>query len=757
MGQIRRPLTPLVALGVLLPCVPHSQVSLTTYRNNLARSGENLQETILTPSNVTPVQFGKVFSHPVDGQVYAQPLYLPSVFIPAKGIHNVVFIATAHDTIYAFDADSSDGLNALPLWQVSLADPNAGDRPANVSDVLGCNSMIPEIGITSTPVIDPATGTLYVVALTIRHDSFVHQLHALDVATGAERPGSPVVIEALVPGSGDSFSSSGFVPFHPYLQKNRAGLLLLNGVIYTAWTSYCDTGPYHGWLIAYDARTLRQSSVFNSSPNAWAGSFWMGGAAPAADSAGNIYVITGNGLFDADRKGSDFGDSFLKLSASVGLAIADFFTPHNQADLNRADLDLGSSGAVLLPDSAGNSVHPHLLISGGKEGRIYLVDRDRMGQFSADGDTQIVQSLEGAIGPLYGGPAYFNHTVYFSAANDALKAFSISTGRLGTSPTARASQVFGYPGAVPSVSANGSSNGIVWLTESGDGGTLHAYDAADVATELYNSQMKGSRDALGSFVRFTVPTVANGKVYVGTANSLAVFGLLNQPPQPALWSVMNAASLQPGPAAPGSIISIFGRNLAQTSSSCAEFCGTLAGVTLTINGIPAPLQFVSGDQINAQVPFEVAAGPATAELRLPSMPPAAIPFAIAPVAPGIFGNGPDQGSVGNADGTLNAPDNPAAPGSVVTVYLTGQGPVQPPVATGEPAPGDPPAQSVYPVAATIGGSTAEVVAAALSPESVGVFRVDLRVPLIGSGSYPVKIVVDGTASNVRLITVLGGR
>jgi uncharacterized protein (TIGR03437 family) len=757
MGQIWRSLMPLVALGVVLPGMAQSQVSLTTYRNNLARSGENLQETILTPLNVTPVQFGKIFSHPVDGQVYAQPLYLPSVSIPGKGIHNMVFVATAHDTVYAFDADSIDGLNASPLWQVNLADANTGERPANVSDVLGCNSMIPEIGITSTPVIDTATGTLYVVALTIRRDSFVHQLHALDIRTGAERPGSPVVIDAVVPGTGDFFSASGLVPFHPYLQKNRAGLLLLNNVVYTAWTSYCDFGPNHGWLIGHDAKTLRQTAVFNSSPNAWAGSFWMGGAAPAADSEGNIYLISANGPFDADKKGSAFGDTFLKLSSADGLAIADYFTPHNQADLNRADMDLGAGGAVLLPDSVGNSVHRHLLISAGKEGRIFLLDRDQMGHFNGDGDSQIVQSLEGAIGPFYGGPAYFNQTVYFSAANDTLKAFSISAGRLSTSPSARASQVFGYPGAVPTVSANGSSDGIVWLLEGRSGGTLHAYDASNVANELYNSQMKGSRDSLGSFVRFTVPTVANGKVYVGTANSVAVFGLLNQPPQPSLLSVVNAASLQPGPVAPGSIISIFGHNLAQSSSSCAEFCSTLAGVILSINGIPAPLQFVSPEQINAQVPFEVTAGPATAELRLPAMSPSAIPFAVAPVAPGIFANGPNQGAVRNADGGVNTPDNPAAVGSFVTVYLTGQGPVQPPVATGAPAPVDPLAQAVYPVTATIGGSPAEVITGALSPGSVGLFEVKLRLPLIGSGSYSLQVSVNGVSSSVRLITVSEGR
>ncbi len=535
---------------ILLAVEAHAQVGVTTYRNNLARSGENLQETVLTPATVTPTQFGRLFAHPVDGQIYGQPLYLPSVPIPGKGIHNVVFVATAHDTIYAFDADSSTGTNATPLWQVSLANAAAGERPATVSDVLNCNSMTPEIGVTGTPVIDTATGTLYAVAVTVRDTTFIHRLHALDIATGSERPGSPVVIDAFVPGTGDGIVSRDGVPFHPYLQKNRAGLLLLNGVVYTAWTSYCDAGPYHGWILGYDAGTLRQVSVFNSSPNAWQASFWMGGAAPAADSDGNIFVVSGNGVFDAHLNGTDYGDTFLKLSTTAGLAIADYFTPFNQDYLNRADIDLGSSAAVLLPDAAGSSAHRRLLISAGKEGRIYLLDRDQMGHFNAAGDGQIVQSLEGAIGPLYGSPAYFNQTVYFAASNDVLKAFSLSGGQLKVSPTSQSQQAFGYPGAIPTVSANGSAGGIVWLLEGGYGGTLHAYDASNVARELYNSQMKASRDSLGSFVRFTVPTVANGKVYAGTGNSLAVFGLLNQPPQPSLSAVVNSASFQPGPVAP---------------------------------------------------------------------------------------------------------------------------------------------------------------------------------------------------------------
>jgi hypothetical protein len=503
-----------------------AQVLVTTYRYDWARSGQNRRESVLTHTNVNAVQFGKLFSLPVDGQVYAQPLYLPSLTISGK-VHNVVFVATEHDSVYAFDADTGRGANLSPLWRVSLI--GTGETTAGVADVLNCNSISPEVGITGTPVIDPSTNTLYVVAVSARDTRLIHRLHALDVTTGAERPGSPVAITASVPGSGDGFfSTSQTVEFGPDFHKNRAGLLLLNGVVYTSWGSYCDSLAYHGWIIGYDAKDLSQVAAFNTTPNANQGSFWMGGAAPAADADGNIYAVSANGRFDADANGMDFGDSLLKLS-SGGLKLLDYFTPFNQRDLDRNDIDLGSSTAVLLPDLAGSSAHRHLLVSAGKEGRIYLIDRDRMGHFQASGDDQIVQSLHAAIGALFGGPAYFNNTLYFAAAFDTLKAFSVSEAHISTSPTSESSQGFGYAGAVPVVTANRSSNGIVWAVEGSFGGILHAYDASNLAIELYNSQMEGSRDELGSFLPFSVPTVANGRVYVGTANALVVYGLLSQP------------------------------------------------------------------------------------------------------------------------------------------------------------------------------------------------------------------------------------
>jgi hypothetical protein len=299
----------------------------------------------------------------------------------------------------------------------------------------------------------------------------------------------------------------------------------LNGVVYTSWASHCDARSYHGWIIAFDARDLHQVSVYNTTPNSNRGAIWMGGGAPSADAEGNIYVVSGNGTFDADTGGADLGDSVIKLS-SPGLTLVDYFTPFNQLYLDRADIDLGSSGATLLPDTVGSVAHAHLLVSAGKEGRIYLLDRDRLGRYR-DNDGQIVQSIQGAIGALFGGLAYFRDTLYFAAANDRVKAFSISAARIGRSMSSQSSHVIAYPGAVPAISANGSANGIVWLAEGGAGGVLHAYDAANLAIELYNSEMNQARDSTGPLMKFSIPTIANGRVYVGTGDSLVVFGLQN--------------------------------------------------------------------------------------------------------------------------------------------------------------------------------------------------------------------------------------
>ena len=710
-----------------------AQVSVLTYHNDLSRTGQNLAEATLTPANVNMRQFGKLFSYPVDGYVYAQPLYMPGVAFPGNGVHNVVFVATEHDSIYAFDADS--GL-IDPLWHVSFIDPASGVTTVPYQNAFNCNQIVPEIGITGTPVIDPASATIYLVAMTMEVSggvtNYAHRLHALDLTTGAERPGSPVLIQASVPGTGERGSTVTFIPRN---YKARPGLLLLNGVVYTSWSSHCDAGTYHGWLMGYDAKTLAQVSVYNNTPNGSQGSFWAGGAAPAVDAQGNIYLDAGNGTFDADAGGTDLGESFIKLSTSSGLSVIDYFAPFNQLDLNKRDLDTGSSGTLLLPDSAGSPEHPHLLTSAGKEGRIYLLDRDNLGHFQAGADSQIVQSLPGAVTGLFGIPAYFNGTVYFSGGGDNLKAFPIANAALAATPSSQSPTKIGGLGSVPCISANGSTNGIVWITESSSGGILRAYDAANLANELYDSGQNRARDALGSYVKFYTPTIANGKVYAGTQNSVAVYGLLGSPAVTS-GGIVNAASYQPGPVAPGSYISLFGQNMAQTVATASyPLPTTLAGSSLTINGVAAPLYYVSPTQIDAQVPFATASGTATAILTTGGAPLPAVTFAVQPIAPGLFTTAVR-----------------ASVGDVITVYGTGQGMVDTSIADGAAAPISPVGITAT-VAATLGGQPAQVASAGLVPRIAGVFQVSIQIPNLQPGDYPLVITIGGVSSNSALITL----
>jgi hypothetical protein len=504
-----------------------------TYHNDAARTGQNLQETSLTPGNVNTASFGKLFSYPVDGYVYAQPLYVRDV--PVNGqLHNLAVVATEHDSVYAFDAD---GQTVDPLWHTSFVDNSVGVTRVPSGDV-SCMDLIPEIGITGTPVIDPATGTLYVVAKTKENDTYVHRLYALDIRNGSPKPGSGVLIQALVPGSGDPNDGHGNVLFGPdSLRANqRAALLLTNDTVYVAFASFCDVGPYHGWVMAYDATTLALVAAFNDTPDGEAGGIWQSGAGPAADADGNVYVMSGNGSFDADFGGANFGDTVLKLHGTT-LAVSDYFTPYDQSDLSSSDTDLGSGGPVVLPDQSVGA--KHLLVGAGKNGTIYLLDRDNMGNFQNGSDSQIVQSLPLAVGTppnnvnpgfasFWGVPAYFENTLYFVGRGDSLKAYVLNGGKLGTAPVAQSINVFPYPGAVPVVSGNGSSDGIVWVIDrgTGTGAVLRAYRASDVSNELYNSDQNVPRDNPGLPVKFSVPTVAHGKVYVGTQDRLSVFGLL---------------------------------------------------------------------------------------------------------------------------------------------------------------------------------------------------------------------------------------
>jgi len=502
--------------------------NVTTYHNDNARTGQNLSEPILTPNNVNSSSFGKLFVITVDGKVDAQPLYLTQVSIPNQGMHNVLYVATEHGSVYGLDADSGKA-----LWQVSML--AAGET---TSDDHGCGQITPEIGVTSTPVIDPKAGphgTIYVVAMSKDGAGNYHQrLHALDVTTGAEEFSGPQNIQASFPGTGDN-SSGGKVVFAPGQYAERAGLLLQNGVVYTAWTSHCDFRPYTGWIMGFDQSTLAQVSVLNVTPNGNEGSVWMSGAGLAADASGNIFLLDANGTFDTalDANGfpsqGDYGNAFLKISsANRQLAVADYFEMSNQGAENGSDEDLGSGGALVLPDLTNSSKQTkHLAVGAGKDSNIYLVDRDAMGKFNPN-TNNIYQEIQGALsGGVFSMPAYFNNTVYYGAVGDSIKAFAISNAQLAKTPASQTANAFGYPGATPSISASGTSNAILWVAENGGSAVLHAYDATNLAHELYNSnQASGGRDQFGAGNKFITPMITNGKVYVGTTNGVGVFGLL---------------------------------------------------------------------------------------------------------------------------------------------------------------------------------------------------------------------------------------
>ncbi len=508
------------------------QVLTSQYDN--ARTGATLTETTLTPANVNAGGFGKIFTLPVDGDVYAQPMYVPRVEIPGKGVHNVVYVATEHDSVYAFDAE---GRPAEPLWHVSFVNPGAGVTTVPGNDT-NCPFITPEVGITPTPAIDLQTGTLYVLARTrenpgaLRRYKYVQRLHALAITTGVEKFGGPVEIHAAVKGTGAG-ASNGQVAFDPLRELPRAGLLLANGHVYLTWASSCDVGPYHGWVMAYDARTLAQTAVFNTSPDAGESGIWQSDNGPAADDEGHVYVATGNGRFDASAKGRNYGDTVLMLGLTGDrLDVRDYFTPANQAVLNEKDLDLGSGGPVVVPNQAGQRAH--LVLAGGKDGSVFVLDRERMGKHAPDGDGRPVQTLK-LNGGVYSAPAYWNGHLFFLASGDYLKDFVLGHGTLSDAPVTAGTQKFANPGATPAISANGNGtrDAIVWLIETkvwnawatDRPSVLHAYDATNIARELYNSEQNSARDRAGMTVRFTIPTIANGRVYVGTKREVNVYGL----------------------------------------------------------------------------------------------------------------------------------------------------------------------------------------------------------------------------------------
>jgi len=510
-----------------------------TWRNDNTRAGANQKEYALTPALVSTATFGKLFSCPVDGAVYAAPLWAANLAI-GGGTHNVIFIATVHDTVYAFDADNTA---CQMYWQKSLLGTN--EIFVSWTDV-GTDDIKPDIGIVGTPVIDAAKTTLYVVSksktngTTCAPAASCHQrLHAMNLADGSEKFNGPVDISASVTGIGDG-SSNGMVAFDALKENQRPALTLLNGVVYVAWASHGDNGPYHGWIIGYSATNLTlQVAKYNSTPDGGLGGIWQSGGGLAADASGNLYCVTGNGAFDGTfppiSGSDDFGDSVLRLSTASGVALADFFTPHDQSTLNVNDTDLGSGGVVVLPDQSGGGP-VHLLFISSKSGKIYLIDLDNMGKFNMTTD-QVVQEF-GAGGGFWSTPAFWQNTMYAGGSGNTIDAWPFShntQGQFDASTSSSSPSGYGFPGASPEVSASGASNGVVWAIDSSQYGPpaqtnpgaaiLHAYDATNLANELWNST-QGTGNGAGNAVKFTVPTVANGKVYIGTRTELDVYGLL---------------------------------------------------------------------------------------------------------------------------------------------------------------------------------------------------------------------------------------
>ncbi len=567
------------------------------YRNDNFRTGQNLAESILTPSVVNPTQFGLLFTDTIDAAAYAQPLYVPNVAIPNQGTHNVIYVATENDSVYAFDADQP----GPALWQKSFIDPVNGITAVPSSD-LGCGDLTPIIGITATPVIDPGqgpNGTLYLVSkVKLGPGIYQQQLHALDIATGLEQAHSPMTISASVPGTAAD-AVDGVISFNPLLQNDRPALTLANGVVYLSFASHCDITPYHGWILGYDEMTLAQKVVFNTTPNGDDGGIWESGCGPGVDTNGDLIAITGNGTFDTFTPPVNYGDSILRLTPGAGtMSVTSFFTPLNELVLDDEDLDMGSGGNLLLPDQPGPNTH--LMVGIGKYGNVYLVNRDSMGGFNATTD-MMVQELDSAVGPMFGTPAYWQgmvpnvglqNMIYTVASFDVPKIYVIDNGLIHTPVASQALNFrFGYPGPSPVISANGTTGGIMWAIDSTawqSGGTaiLYAFDATNLNNELYDSN-RLTADNPGPAVKFAVPTVANGSVYMGTQTQLAVFGLLPSPrPTPTATATATSTPTPSASASPTSTATVTPTASATATATSTQTATLTATETPTATATP---------------------------------------------------------------------------------------------------------------------------------------------------------------------------
>jgi uncharacterized protein (TIGR03437 family) len=769
----------LLYFTVLPALLAQVDVLTANYDNN--RTNANLGEFVLNKSNVNPTQFGKLFSLAVDGQVYAQPLYMRGVNV-AGVAHNVLYVATMNNSVYAFDADASS--STAPLWTRNFGpavDPSVFTIPG-----LSYTDILVEIGILGTPVIDPASSTLYVVGYTSTYNGFgniyAYNLHALDLATGAEKFNGPVEIQATVTGSGWAgldTTVNNQLAFDASQHLQRPGLLLLNGNVYVAFGSHGDVTPWHGWLLAYDAATLQQTAVFNTTANnAGGASIWQGGKGLAADAAGNIYVATGNGTQDGVQA---WGESVLRLSTGNGLNAVDYFTPAEWVTLNANDTDMGATGPVLIPGT-------NLVYAIGKEGVLFLLDQSNLGH-EVPTNSQVVQSFQAgdpalALALQESSWLVFNtafwdniegQILYMWPQGQTLRSYLMNNGVFQvTSHSTNTTATSSLPFVGMTVSAYGSvaSTGILWTTSVAAGGlpaagTLHAFDALDLSVELWNSDMSTGRDTMGSFTKFANPTVANGKVFTPTdSREIVVYGLL--PGVPGINSVVNAASYSSGAVAPGELVTIFGSSIGPAPTDVGptsalpftKFPTSLDGFQVTFGGTPAPLLYGASGQINAVVPFEVA-GQSSVQMAITG--PNGIGFnttlPIAAANPSIFSansSGTGQGAIlNNANLSPNSSSNPAARGSVVVLFATGTGVMKPAEEDGVLAPSTNPPVISLPVTVTIGGQSATVLYQGAAPQLVaGVSQINVQVPagVTPGNAVPVTLSVGGVPS-VNTVTM----
>jgi len=733
----------LAALACAAGTIACAQVNVLTGNYDNLRTDANLQETILTPANVkwTPSgDFGKLATFAVDGQIFTQPLYVSGVEIGGTA-HNVVYVATMHDSVYAIDADNPQ--SATPLWHVNLG-PSVPAGLFNFTDIL------PEIGILSTPVIDASAQVIYVVSDTLAVSppgETVFQLHALSLTDGHEMLNGPVTITATVPGTG-SGSSGGSLSFDPSQQLQRPGLALVNGTVYIAFGSHGDAGAYHGWLMSYDALSLKQIAVFNTSPDGEGDAIWQSGRAPAFDGKGNLFVIIGNGDYDGI---SNFGESALRLS-TPDLKLQDWYTPQEWSTWNIRDYDLGSSGPLLIPNS-------DLMVTAGKAGMLYLLQTSSLGHVGPDNTNTVqgVQITQSSVFTMALWATQSSPIVYEFEAGGALRAFQIANGAFNAAELSEFDPPTSSVYAGLAVSSNGVTDGtgIVWLTTGNYGiagapGTLHALDASNLSNELWNSDMSGARDTLGRLAKFAAPTVANGRVFVPTlSNTLVTYGLLPNGQAPIgaaqIASVVNGASFLSTPVSPGELVTIYGANLGPVGGNNGQVdqdnhvTASLANAQVLFDNVPAPLLYASSGQFNVVVPFGVAGPTTQIQVLYQGQVMASTTVPVQAASPAFFalkGMGGGQGAILNQDWTVNTRNNPAPRGSYVVLYATGGGVTNPPSIDGAITGGPPYAMPQLPVSVFIGDVQAPVLYAGAAPGIIaGVLQIDIQIPQSANPSF----------------------